>query len=111
MSYELNKTSSDQFHFNLKAGNGEVILSSQSYAQKASALTGIESVRTNGPDAANYEKKVSSSQQPYFVLKAQNAQVIGQSQMYASEAARDNGIASVQANCASTTLQDNTGDA
>ena len=46
MSYELKTNQNGQFHFNLKAGNGEVILSSQTYQDKASALAGIESVRS-----------------------------------------------------------------
>jgi uncharacterized protein len=40
------------FHFNLLAGNGQVIASSQHYESKASALNGIKSVQTNAPDAA-----------------------------------------------------------
>ncbi len=99
MSYELIKNTAGQFHFNLKAANGEVILTSESYTAKASALVGIDSVRTNGPHAASFERKQSSAHQPYFVLKASNGEVIGTSQMYASEAARDHGIVSVQKNC------------
>ena len=106
MSYELKKDNSGQFRFNLKAGNGEVILSSESYAEKASALAGIDSVRANGPGDPNFERKMSASNEPYFVLKAQNGEVIGRSEMYSSPAARDNGIASVQKNCASTTVND-----
>ena len=106
MSYELKKDNSSKFRFNLKAANGEIILSSQGYAQKASALAGIESVRTNGPTETNYERKASTSGQPYFVLKASNGQVIGNSEMYSSPAARDNGIASVQKNSASPKVND-----
>ncbi|MEK7951430.1 YegP family protein [Luteolibacter soli] len=92
--------------FTLLAANHEVILTSQSYDSKAGAEGGIESVRKNGPDAKNYEKKTSSAKQPYFVLKAGNGQIIGTSEMYTSEAGRDNGIASVQANSASTTVKE-----
>ena len=106
MSYELKKDTSGQFRFNLKAGNGEVILSSESYIQKESALAGIDSARTNGPSDANYERKTSNADEPYFVLKAQNGQTIGRSEMYSSAAARDNGIKSVQTNCTSTTIKD-----
>ena len=106
MSYELKTDSSGQFRFNLKAGNGEIILSSEAYTEKTSALAGIDSVRANGPTDSNYERKTSTSDQPYFVLKAQNGQVIGRSEMYSSAAARDNGIASVQKNCLSTTVND-----
>jgi hypothetical protein len=49
---------------------------------------------------------MSSNGKPYFVLKAGNHQVIGQSQLYSSEAARDNGIASVQKNGPSDTVKD-----
>ena len=106
MSYELEKDNSGQFRFNLKAGNGEIILSSEAYVAKASALAGIDSVRANGPGDANFERKMSTSNEPYFVLKAQNGEVIGRSEMYSSTAARDNGIASVQKNCVSTTVND-----
>lgn len=106
MAYEIKQTQNGKFMFNLKAANHEVILTSELYEQKASALAGIESVRKNGPDAANYELKTSSAKQPYFVLKAANQQVIGKSEMYSSEAAAKNGIASVQKNCAATEIKD-----
>src|SRR5262245_57138841 len=106
MSYELKKDASGQFRFNLKAGNGEVILTSESYGQKASALEGIDSVRANGSNDPSYERKNSTSDQPYFVLKAGNGQILGRSEMYSSAAARDNGIKSVQTNCVSTTVKD-----
>ena len=107
--YELKKGSSGKFSFVLKAGNHEVILSSQSYDTKSGAEGGIASVQKNGADAKNFEKKTSSSSQPYFSLKASNGQIIGSSEMYSSEAARDNGIASVQTNSPSTTIKDLTG--
>ena len=47
--YELKKTSDDQFMFNLKAPNHEVIATSERYTTKAAAENGIESVRKNGP--------------------------------------------------------------
>lgn len=102
--YELKKGA--KFSFVLKAGNHEVILSSQTYEAVEGAKGGIASVQKNGPDAESYEKKSSTAGQPYFVLKAANGQIIGTSEMYSGEAARDNGIASVQANSPSTTIKD-----
>jgi uncharacterized protein YegP (UPF0339 family) len=99
--FELKTSSGGKPMFNLKAGNHEVILTSEIYESKDAALNGIASVRKNGTDAASYEKKVSTAGEPFFVLKAANAQVIGKSEMYSSESARDNGIASVMQNCAS----------
>ena len=86
------------FQFNLKAGNGQVILSSQGYSAKPSCLNGIESVRKNSQDDARFERKVSTNGKPFFNLTATNGQVIGNSEMYESEAARDNGIESVKKN-------------
>ena len=106
MSYEIKKTQNGKFMFNLKAANHEVILTSEIYEQKASALAGIESVRTNGTVDANFELKTSTAKEPYFVLKAANQQVIGKSEMYSSEAAAKNGIESVKKNCSSTVIKD-----
>lgn len=49
--YELKTAKSGQFHFNLKAGNGQTIATSELYESKAAALNGIESVRKNAADA------------------------------------------------------------
>lgn len=96
--YELKTSSDGQFMFNLKAGNGEVILTSERYTAKASALNGIESVKTNSPDDSRYERKTSKADDPYFVLKAANGEVIGKSEMYSSTSAMENGIQSVKTN-------------
>jgi len=45
--YEVYKDKSGGFRFRLKASNGEVIASSQSYKTKASAMGGVESVKKN----------------------------------------------------------------
>jgi len=97
--------SAGNFRFTLHAANHEVILTSQGYESLAAAEAGIDSVRKNGPVAANFEKKTSSANQPFFVLKAGNGQIIGTSEMYSSEAGRDNGIASVQANSPATDVK------
>ena len=106
MAYEIKRTSNGKFVFNLRAGNHEVILTSELYEQKASALAGIESVRANGTADANFELKKSSANQPYFVLKAGNQQVVGRSETYSSEAAAKNGIESVKKNCGSTDVKE-----
>ena len=95
--FELKK-SGDQYHFVLKAGNGQVILSSQMYASKASALNGIESVKKNCGDEKCWETKTAKNGKFHFNLKSTNGQIVGSSQMYADEAGMKNGIASVQKN-------------
>lgn len=105
MSYELKKSPGGEFSFNLRASNGEVILTSQMYAAKASALAGIESVRANGPKDEAYEIQTASNGKPYFVLKAANTQVIGRSQLYSTEAAAKSGMEAVKKNSTSTVVK------
>ncbi len=96
--FELKLAKNGDFYFNLLAGNGQIILTSEMYKSKAGAENGIESVKKNAEDDARYERLTSSAGKPYFVLKAANHQVIGQSQQYEAEASRDNGIESVKKN-------------
>lgn len=106
--YELSKSSDGQFRFVLKAGNGETILTSELYKARASAENGIASVQTNSPLDERYDKKTANNGKAYFNLKAANSQIIGTSQMYASEQSRDAGINSVKTNGPSQTIKDNT---
>lgn len=104
MSYQIRPTTDSKFMFNLKAENNQVILTSQVYEQKQSALDGIASVQANGPFSKNFEHKLSTANEPYFVLKAQNGEIIGNSQMYSSQAAAEAGIASAQINSRSVEI-------
>ncbi|MBX3611164.1 MAG: YegP family protein [Hydrogenophaga sp.] len=104
--YELSKNDKGQFRFVLKAGNGQVILTSEQYEAKPSAQNGIASVQKNAPMDERYELKTASDGRPFFNLKASNGQVIGTSQMYSSEAARQTGIDSVKANGPSTEVRE-----
>jgi hypothetical protein len=49
--FELYKDAAGKYRFRLKAGNGEIIASSEAYNSKASAQNGIESVKSNAPSA------------------------------------------------------------
>ena len=101
------KTAKDgQFHFNLLAGNGEIILTSELYKAKDSALNGIESVRKNAQRDGAFEVKAAAGGKYHFVLKAGNGQVVGQSQLYASEAGAVAGTESVKKNAPQAVLQD-----
>lgn len=94
--FELSKSSDGQFRFVLKAGNGEIILTSELYTSKSAAENGIASVRTNSSLDERFDKKTASNGKFHFNLKAGNHQVIGSSQLYATEQSRDKGIASVK---------------
>jgi len=96
--FELYTDKAGEFRFRLKAGNGENILASEGYKQKASCENGIASVQKNAADEARYERKETASGKFMFNLKATNGQVIGTSQSYTSASGRDNGIESVMRN-------------
>ncbi len=104
----LKKSGSQQFVFNLKAGNGEIILASEIYESKDGAMKGIASVKTNAVKDDRYERKAAASNQLYFVLLAGNSEVIGKSEMYSSADARENGIASVKENAPVAAIEDQT---
>ncbi|OTG62272.1 hypothetical protein B9T29_07700 [Acinetobacter sp. ANC 3903] len=104
--YEVSQASDGQYRFVLKAGNGEVILTSELYKSKASAQNGIESVQKNSAEDSRYERLEAKNGKPYFNLKAANYQIIGTSQFYSSEQSRDKGIESVKTNGSSTTIKD-----
>lgn len=95
--FELKK-SGDKYHFVLKAGNGQVILSSQMYASKASAMNGIESIQKNCQNEDSFEMKTAKNGKFHWNIKATNGQIIGSSQMYSSESGAKNGIESVRKN-------------
>ena len=106
--FVIKKSSDGQFRFNLKAGNGEIILTSELYKAKASAINGIESVKKNAPLDNRYERKVDKAGHPRFNLKAANGEIIGSSEGYNSEAARDHGIESVKTNAPTAEVVDET---
>ncbi len=93
-----------KYYFRLKAGNGEVIFTSQGYASKKSCLNGIESVRKNSQDPDRFEVRTAKDGRGYFVLKAVNGQEIGRSQMYKSDSGCRNGKKSVANNAANAAV-------
>ncbi len=104
----IKKRRNGEFQFNLLATNGQIILSSEGYSSKAACLNGVESVKKNAQEDGRFERKEASDGRFYFVLKATNGQVIGQSQMYASKDSRDNGVESVKKNAPDAEVVDET---
>ena len=96
--FEIKTAKDGQNYFNLKAENGQIILTSEMYTTMKSCENGIASVKKNSPLEERYDLKQSENGKWHFNLKAGNHQVIGSSQMYASEDSAKNGIASVMNN-------------
>jgi uncharacterized protein YegP (UPF0339 family) len=99
--------------FDLKAGNGEVIATSEVYASEAACKNGVESVMKNAPAAAVEDQTVegfATEKHPKFEvyedkggefrfrLKATNGQIIAVSEGYKAKASCLNGIESVKKN-------------
>jgi uncharacterized protein YegP (UPF0339 family) len=106
--YIISTAKNGEYYFNLKATNGQTILTSEMYSSKAACTNGIESVMKNCDDDNKFDRKLSSANNPYFNLKAGNGQIIGKSEMYESQAGMENGIASVKRNGISTNIIDET---
>ncbi len=104
--FEVSKAKNAEFYFNLKAGNGEIILGSEGYKAMSSCTNGIDSVRKNSQDDKRFVKKTATDGRFYFTLTATNGQDIGRSQMYKTEDGRDNGIASVKKNAPDASVDD-----
>ncbi len=100
------KDKGGKFRFRLKATNGQVILGSEAYESKAGCKNGVESVMANATDHSNFDSRETESGKFYFVLKAKNHQIIGQSEYYESKQGRDNGIESVMKNAPGASIED-----
>lgn len=98
--FEIKEGNSGKFRFNLKASNGQTILTSETYETKQGAEKGVESVRKNASDDNRYERKTAKNDEAFFVLKAGNGEPLGRSETYSSVSAMENGIESVKRNAA-----------
>ena len=94
--FVISKRTNGDFQFNLKSGNGQIVLTSQGYSSKISCENGIESIRHNSREESNFEFKIASNGKFYFVLKASNGQIIGTSEMYENESTLLSAIGSVK---------------
>ena len=108
----LVKQTKSGFKFDLKAGNGETIATSEVYTTEAACMNGVESVRKNAP-AANVEDQTvegfTAATHPKFEvadkagefrfrLKARNGEIIAVSEGYKAKSSCQNCIESVRKN-------------
>lgn len=104
--FEIKTAANSECMFNLKAGNHEIILTSQTYSSKAACTNGIESVRKNAPDDARYTKTTTPGGKFRFTLVAANGQTIGTSQNYDTEAGCAKGVESVKRTAPDAAVKD-----
>ena len=111
--FVMGPTKNGGFRFNLKAGNGEIIATSETYNTEAACQNGIESVRKNAVEAKledqtieNFEKQTHPKFEVYkdkagefrFRLKARNGEIIATGESYKAKASCLNGIDSIRRN-------------
>ena len=107
--------------FDLKAGNGEIILTSEVYNSLSSCKNGIASVQKNAPIAAledqteegfkqeknpKFEVYTDKAGEFRFRLKARNGEIIGVGEGYKKKASCLNGIESIRKNAAEGNVED-----
>ena len=100
--FEFKSSASGKYMFNLKASNGQVILTSKHFDEREGATSAAEAVRSQLSDG-NFERRDATDGSFYFVLSADGRE-LGRSQMYASARTRDAGIASVQSHAPGATV-------
>ena len=85
--------------------DGKVVVKSENYKAKSSAVNGIESVKKNSQLDERYELKESKNGKFFFNVKASNGQIVGTSALFDSDAERAKAIALLKAEApkASTT--------
>lgn len=83
--FELFVGEDGKSYFRVRAGNGEIVLGSQSYATKQGAQKGIASVVTNGASASAYEVFEASDGEWGVRLVAKNGEVVARGELYASK--------------------------
>jgi len=85
-----------KFYFHLRAGNGEIILVSQAYTAKASAMTGIKSVQTNGANASQWHVSTAINGDYAIRLVAGNGATIGSGELYSSQSNANRAVSTIE---------------
>ena len=96
--FELYQDKGGKFRFRLKAGNGQIILASNAYADKTSAQDAIKQAQSCAKKDGCFERKEAQNGHAIFNLTDGAGHVLGKSEQYSSNSACENGIASVKKN-------------
>ena len=94
--FEIKMGTDEERYFQLKAPNGEIIMSSEGYKTLAGCENGIGSCREHAPYDRFYARGVTQGGKAHFHLRAANNRVIGQSKLFESAQARDSGIEAIK---------------
>ena len=90
--FELFTGEDRQNYFRLRANNGEIVLGSEGYLLKSSALNGIDSVKTNGTNTARFQIVETVSGEYAIRLVAANNKIIARGESYSSKSNASRGV-------------------
>ena len=96
----------EPFSFSFVGGNGKMLVKSENYKAKKSALNGIESVRKNSQEDARYEVKEAKNGKLYFNIKSSNGQIVATSAMFDSTADREAAVAEMKRDAPGAALEE-----
>ena len=104
--FEIYKDKAGEFRFRLKAGNGEVIATGESYKAKAGCKNGIESIIKNSQEEKRFETYQDKKGEYRFRLKAANGEIIAVGEGYTTMDGCKKGIESVARNAKEAEIVD-----
>ena len=119
--FVIKPAKSGGYVFNLKAGNGEIIAVSEVYNSLDACKNGVQSVKTNAPEAAledqtapdftteknpKFEMYTDKAGEFRFRLKAKNGQIIATGEGYKAKAGCKNGIESIRKNVVDAKIEE-----
>lgn len=104
--YQIFQGKDGQYYFRLRAGNGQIVLSSEGYASKSGAEAGIQSVKMNGIWDTRFTRQQSKDGQHFFTLRAVNNEVIGRGERYKSKSSMENGVKAIMGIAATSPIED-----
>jgi uncharacterized protein YegP (UPF0339 family) len=94
--FEVFRGEDKKYYFHLRAGNGEIVLDSQGYTEKSSAVSGIASVKTNGVQDTRWKVGEAINGEYDIRLVAGNGRTIGSGELYVSQSNADKGVATIE---------------
>jgi uncharacterized protein YegP (UPF0339 family) len=101
---EVIQGESGKWRFNFHARNGEIVLSSEQYADASGAYNGAFAVQGEATNAAAYTVAQNATRGFYFTVTAQNGEIVGVSEQYTTKEAAEAGVASLKSLLPSITI-------
>ncbi len=94
--FELTKTENGHYQFNLIDSDGRLLFTSEAYPHKSGAQDGIVLLRERVAHFICFERKKTSTNKLYYVIREAGGQVIGSSRRYSSIPSLESNISAIR---------------